>query len=110
MSHTWQKPEREPDPFVVESAYLYSIWGNVFRVYFGKVIRSHRIVSFKVKTGKRMTCHADEGKVYNGVVWFSEPDERKARETLIQFYIVKLTEYQEGVVNTNQRIKLLKGK
>jgi len=97
-----------PYPLLQEHVYLYSLLNGRFTVHEGRVYEYHKRGSFKSKT-KSLGCAAEEGIVYNSMVWLKERDDARAKEILIAYAESAIVLLQERINNHLSKIELLKG-
>lgn len=92
-----------------ESAFLYSMWNGCLIVYKGKVIPSMKKGwSLFIHAKKHNQCSAEEGVIYNAVVWLYERDDNEAREILIDYEFCQIRNQEIKILGHKQKIEMLK--
>lgn len=113
---------------IVEKAYLYSLWkDDKLHVYEGIVRKTSYSYNFArepecrihyrfildkkqiVSSRQRIAydCSGEEGEIFNKVVWFTEPDEQRAKDIFIRYERFQIEELQEKIDKHQKLIELL---
>lgn len=94
---------------VRKNCYLYSLWSGQVKVYEGDVYERWRVDGIFVTKTKNFTCSTKPEVVSNAVVWLPEPNERLARQILIQYHEKEISKLKEKIDNHINKILILKG-
>lgn len=77
-----------------ENVYLYSVWnGSKLKVFEGYIEEIKRYaegsnVRYRFMSKDRRhhyICSEEEGVIFNKVVWFTKPDEKRAKQVFIEY-------------------------
>ena len=107
--------KKECDKIIAENAFIYSVYGGSFRCYKGFIIATESFFTGKSKKHARfrntktgLWCSEKAGEIFNGVVWFPEKDDEKAKELLIKDLNKKVEILNKKIENLNDLIMILK--
>jgi len=100
-------------PLISDTAYLYSVWGGLFKVHYGKLVkvdsRGNTINFRDLDTGKRYLCANSEGEVFNRVVWFKERNDNEAKKALSAYFLLIMNRQLDSMKKLKRTIDFLKG-
>lgn len=91
--------------------FLYSMWPGYLNVTEGEILHISKYTYFiRENDTKKICCHSEPEKIYNGLLWLEERDDEKAINLLIEYHEREVKKLKEKINSHLEKIIQLQGR